>query len=145
MQDQSDLEEGQPAHFDCRVEPASDPTMRIDWFWNGRPFATGSRVHQLNDFGFIVLDLAHTYARDSGEFMCRATNKWGTATTKATLQCRPRKMIDFDSQLPQGMSGEKLKALERGPLPTAAPPEEPEAQPPKFITQVKLQKLSNSH
>ncbi|KAE8746083.1 hypothetical protein FOCC_FOCC007207 [Frankliniella occidentalis] len=136
LKDQLDLEEGQPAHFDCRVEPASDPTMRIDWFWNGRPFATGSRVHQLNDFGFIVMDLMHTYARDSGEFMCRATNKWGTATTKATLQCRSRKTIDFDSQLPQGMSGEKLKALERGPIPTAAPPEEPAAQPPKFITQI---------
>lgn len=93
-------------------------------------------MHQLNDFGFIVLDLTHTYARDSGEFMCRATNKWGTATTKATLQARSRKTIDFDSQLPQGMSGEKLKALERGPLPTAPPPEEPAAQPPKFITQV---------
>jgi len=23
--------EGQPAHFDCRVEPPNDPTMRIEW------------------------------------------------------------------------------------------------------------------
>jgi len=87
-QDQTELNEGDAAHFDCRVEPASDPDMRIDWFFNGRPFATGSRVHQLSDFGFIVLDLNYTYARDSGEYMCRATNKWGTATTKATLTCK---------------------------------------------------------
>ena len=46
------------------------------------------RVHFLDDFGFIVLDLDWTFPRDSGEYVCRATNKWGTATTKATLICK---------------------------------------------------------
>lgn len=62
--------------------------MRIDWLHNGRPFATGSRVHMLNDFGFIVLDMDYVYARDSGEYACRATNKWGQAITKANLTCK---------------------------------------------------------
>lgn len=62
--------------------------MRIDWFFNGRPFATGSRVHMINDFGYIVLDMEYVYARDTGEYICRATNKWGTATTKAKLVCK---------------------------------------------------------
>lgn len=83
-----DVPEGGAIHFECRVEPVGDSTMRIDWFHNGRPFATGSRVHMLNDFGFVVLDMDYTYARDSGEYICRATNKWGSATTKATLTCR---------------------------------------------------------
>lgn len=83
-----EVEEGAPSHFDCRVEPVGDSTMRIDWFHNGRSFATGSRVHQINDFGFISLDMSYTYARDSGEYICRASNKWGSATTKATITCK---------------------------------------------------------
>lgn len=88
LKDQLDVQEAAPAHFDCRVEPVGDPTMRIDWLHNGRPFATGSRVHMLNDFGFIVLDMDYVYARDSGEYACRATNKWGQAITKANLTCK---------------------------------------------------------
>jgi len=46
-----------------------------------------------------------------------------------------KKTIDFDSQLPSGMSGEKLKELERGPVSQAPAPEAPR-QPPHFITQI---------
>ncbi|XP_014485703.1 PREDICTED: titin [Dinoponera quadriceps] len=138
-----EVEEAGPSHFDCRVEPVGDSTMRIDWFHNGRPFATGSRVHQINDFGFISLDMSYTYARDSGEYVCRATNKWGSATTKATITCKSKKTIDFDSQLPSGMSGEKLKELERGPV-TQAPAEEAPRQPPHFITQIQSATVDES-
>jgi len=47
-----------------------------------------------------------------------------------------KKNIDLDSQLPQGMSGEKLKALEQGPIPAAPPPDDLPPEAPKFITQV---------
>lgn len=90
-----DVQEAAPAHFECRVEPTNDSTLRIDWFFNGRPFATGSRVHTINDFGFISLDMDYVYARDSGEYICRATNKWGTATTKARLTCKGEFVRDF--------------------------------------------------
>ncbi|GLH07319.1 LOW QUALITY PROTEIN: Titin [Gryllus bimaculatus] len=135
LKDISDVAEGAPIHFECRVEPVGDSSMRIDWFHNGRPFATGSRVHMLNDFGFIVLDMDYTYARDSGEYVCRATNKWGSATTKATLTCKAKHDVVLESQLPQGMSGAKLKELERGPV-TKAFPEDAPLSPPKFITQI---------
>ena len=45
-------------------------------------------MHFMDDFGFIVLDIDWTFPRDSGEYVCRATNKWGTASTKATLICK---------------------------------------------------------
>lgn len=135
LKDNLDVPEGGPIHFDCRVEPTNDSTMRIDWFHNGRPFATGSRVHMINDFGFIAMDVDYTYARDSGEYICRATNKWGSATTKATVTCKAKRNIDFDSQLPSGMSAEKLKELERGPV-TDGPKEDKPMSPPKFITQI---------
>lgn len=132
--DNVDVPEGGPVHFDCRVEPVGDPTMRIDWFQNGRPLATGSRVHQLNDFGFIALDIDYIYIRDSGEYVCRATNKWGTATTTAKVTCIGKHNIDSESQLPQGMSAERLRELERGPVTQAPPKEETAFGPPKFIT-----------
>lgn len=48
----------------------------------------------------------------------------------------------MDSQLPQGMSGEKLKELERGPVSHALPEEAP-LSPPKFITQVSMSHAIN--
>ncbi|KAG8239895.1 hypothetical protein J437_LFUL019488 [Ladona fulva] len=98
LKDVTDISEGAPVHFDCRVEPVGDPTMRIDWFHNGRPFPTGSRVHTLSDFGFVSLDLDWTYARDSGEFLCRATNKWGSATTKASLLVKDKFTLFMEEQ-----------------------------------------------
>lgn len=143
IKDNVDVPEGGPIHFDCRVEPINDPTMRIDWFHNGRPFATGSRVHHLNDFGFIALDIDYSYTRDAGEYICRATNKWGSATTKATVTTTAKRSIDFDSQLPSGMSAEKLKELERGPVSTP-PQEEKPMSPPKFITQIESATVEES-
>lgn len=143
LKDNLDVPEGGPIHFDCRVEPVGDPTMRIDWFHNGRPFATGSRVHMLNDFGFIALDMDYTYIRDSGEYICRATNKWGSATTKASITIKSKRSVDFESQLPTGMSAEKLKDLERGPV-SEAPKEDAEHGPPKFTTQIQSATVEES-
>ncbi|RXG68646.1 Titin, partial [Armadillidium vulgare] len=131
-----DLGEGQPAHFDCRVEPVGDPTMRIEWFHNGSQLGVGSRVHMMDDFGFVVLDLEWTFARDSGEYVCRATNKWGQATTSATLNIKSKHGVDMNTQLPQGMTAEKLKELERGPL-LEKPDVDEQAVPPKFIVPLK--------
>lgn len=130
------VQESKSVHFECRVEPVNDPTLRIDWFFNGKPFATGSRVHVINDFGFISLDMDYVYPRDSGEYICRATNKWGTAITKAKLTCTAKLNVILESQLPDGMSGEKLKALEEGPVQNQEIKDEIETMPPRFLSQV---------
>ena len=36
--------EGASAHFACRIQPASDPTMRIEWFKNDIPLFIGEYV-----------------------------------------------------------------------------------------------------
>lgn len=135
IKDNIDIPEGGPLHFDCRVEPIHDPSMRIDWYHNGRPFATGSRVHMLNDFGFIALDMDYIYVRDSGVYECRAVNRWGSASTVAKVTVKSKSSIVLDSQLPEGMTAAKLKELERGPL-SAAPTDDQEFGPPRFITQI---------
>lgn len=43
----------------------------------------------------------------------------------------------MESQLPQGMSGEKLKALEQGPVPEVVEEEKPQV-PPKFLYEVSI-------
>lgn len=135
IKDNLDIPEGSPVHFDCRVEPKNDSSMRIEWFHNGKPFATGSRVHHINDFGFISLDIDYTYTRDAGEYICKATNKWGYAITKASVTSKSKRNIDFESQLPAGMSADKLKELEKGPV-SVAPQEDKTYGPPKFVTHI---------
>ncbi len=131
-----DLVEGQAAHFDCRVEPVGDASMRIEWFHNGRPLGSGSRIRMLDDFGFVVLDIDWTFPRDAGEYVCRATNRWGSATTRAKLVTKAKRDVNLDSQLPQGMTGEKLRDLERGPV-TERFTEDAPVEAPKFTLQVK--------
>jgi len=97
----------------------------------------GSRMHTSDDFGFISLDLDWTFSRDSGEYLCRAVNAWGFATTRAKLVCKGRTGIIRDSQLPKGstLDAEKLSELERGPIRdnSRSGPEALPAAPPVFI------------
>jgi hypothetical protein len=38
---QIDIKEGQRAHFECRLIPVSDPTMKVEWFHNNVPVKSG--------------------------------------------------------------------------------------------------------
>ena len=40
---QTQLWEGQSAHVECRLEPYPDPSMKVEWFHNGKPLAAGHR------------------------------------------------------------------------------------------------------
>jgi titin len=83
------IKEGQRAHFECRLIPVSDPTMKVEWFHNNVPLKTGSRFTETNAFGFVALDIMYAYPEDSGTYTCRASNALGQAVTSATLgvQC----------------------------------------------------------
>uniref|UniRef100_A0A1I7XLF8 Immunoglobulin I-set domain protein n=1 Tax=Heterorhabditis bacteriophora TaxID=37862 RepID=A0A1I7XLF8_HETBA len=67
--------EGDRAHFTARYEPLNDNKLQVQWFLDGRPLKTGSRVKTINDFGFVVLEISPVYPEDSGEYTCRAINK----------------------------------------------------------------------
>lgn len=36
------LVEGQSAHYECRIEPYPDPSMKVEWFHNGQPLQIGN-------------------------------------------------------------------------------------------------------
>ena len=39
-----ELKEGQKAHFECRIIPVSDPTLKVQWLHNGTPVKQGDLV-----------------------------------------------------------------------------------------------------
>lgn len=102
--------EGDSAHFECNVEPSKDPTMKIEWFVNGKPLPTGARFKSTYDFGYVALDINHCYAEDSGVYTCKATNSKGAATTTGTLRTTDKAKIYWGTQHPQGKAG--LEAVE---------------------------------
>lgn len=52
-----------------------------------RYFVLGSRIKTLSDFGYVVMDISFVHAEDSGDYVCVATNKYGSDATKCTIQC----------------------------------------------------------
>lgn len=39
-----EVKEGQRAHFECRIIPVSDPTLKVEWLHNGKPLKQGNDV-----------------------------------------------------------------------------------------------------
>lgn len=78
-------------HFEARIEPVGDPSMRVDWFINGRPLPASSRATTTFKFGFISLDLLSIVLHDSGEYTVRVTNNSGSAESTALLSVQGEK------------------------------------------------------
>lgn len=100
------LQEGQSAHMECTVTPTHDPTMKVEWFFNGRPIPTGHRYKTTYDFGYIALDILYVYPEDTGTYMCKASNINGEAITTCHITVQGKKknkkrecLAFFDSHL----------------------------------------------
>lgn len=103
-----------PSHFECRLTPIGDPTMVVEWLHDGKPLAAANRLRMVNEFGYCSLDFEVAYPRDSGVITCRATNKYGTDHTSATLIVKDEKSLVEESQLPEGRRGmQRIEELER--------------------------------
>lgn len=97
LPDLGELTESDAAHFECQLEPIGDPTLRIQWTHNGQPVPYSSRIHMQHDFGVVVLHIKHLIPEDSGEYVCRATNSKGEASTVGRLICRSGLFDRFDT------------------------------------------------
>ena len=61
-----ELNEGQPLHLECTVQPINDPNLRIEWYFNELPLQFSSRIRTIHDFGYVALEFAHIHPEDSG-------------------------------------------------------------------------------
>lgn len=91
------MEESETVHFETRVEPKDDSRLRIEWYRNGKPLPSGSRYKTTFDLGFVSLDISHFYAEDAGEYICRAVNDFGEATTRAAVACKSKHLQNFSN------------------------------------------------
>ncbi|MFH4984954.1 hypothetical protein AB6A40_011663, partial [Gnathostoma spinigerum] len=74
-----EISEHEDIHLALKVEPVNDPTMEIEWFLNGHPVITGSRINKQYHFGFISLNILKAISEDSGTYVVRAKNALGEA------------------------------------------------------------------
>lgn len=110
LSDPKPVSEGKNIHLECRLEPMGDPTMRVEWFQNGRPVTVGSRFRTYYDFGFVALDIVHSTVLDSGEYTVRATNHLGTAHTSACVRVIGKSDVVTETQHEQSL--EQIQMLE---------------------------------
>lgn len=104
LTDPQPMSEGKNVHLECRLEPMGDPSMRVEWYFNGKAITvgefcsrrleclnyffliSGSRFKTYYDFGYVALDIIHCTTYDSGEYTVRAVNTLGTAHTSACVR-----------------------------------------------------------
>lgn len=137
------LEEGRNAHFEAQLSPVSDPTMRVEWYKDGRPITASSRITAIFNFGYVSLNILHLRAEDSGTYTVRAVNKMGEAISQSTINVITRSTVTSDlgiaeqqryiesvEQLEAYQNQQHRKYVEEAPETTTAP---------KFKTQIKDQ------
>jgi hypothetical protein len=49
--------EGAPAHFEAKLVPIGDPTLKVEWLKDGRPIDASNRMSTLHDFDVAAMVL----------------------------------------------------------------------------------------
>ena len=131
------LKENQPLLLESTYTPKDDPDLKIDWYHNGLPIKTGSRIQATKDFGVVKLEVLQTSAQDEGVYTCKAVNKLGEAVIFTRVNAKGCSELDTTTQHPRGEEGfraiaefeSKLDLKENGVG------EETSGQPPRFVKQ----------
>lgn len=122
----------QTLNLECCIEPKKDSALKIDWFHNGLPLNTGTRVRATSDFGFVNLNIRDVNDRDAGVYTCKATNSLGDATTFTKVEVQAAAGgVDLSTKHPRGTEGlESIAGVEaRGLLPDTEEEQEQVTKP----------------
>ena len=104
------VKEGETAHFECRVEPSDDASLRILWFHDSRELQVGSRWQHMHDFGFVALNILHCVEEDAGSYTCRVENREGFAEQTVTLEVDSSSALRTEAINPESVM--QIHALE---------------------------------
>lgn len=88
LQNIDNILESQTAHFDCRLIPVGDPTLKVEWYRNEKLLEDSSRITKTHDFGFVSMTISHIREEDEGVYICRASNALGEAVTTAAMRIK---------------------------------------------------------
>lgn len=134
IQNLAGLKDGQSAHFECTLVPVNDPDLKVEWYHNNKPIRHSTRIKPVSDFGYVLLDIAYVQSHDSGEYVCRAWNKYGEDFTRATIECFGKGGVYYDSLQPQSL--ERIRELESLGTQQAQAPSTPQGEAPRFVTEI---------
>lgn len=101
LQDLGELQEGRNAHFEAQLTPVSDPTMRVEWYKDGKSITASSRITAIFNFGYVSLNIMHLRVEDAGSYTVRAVNKLGEAISTATIKVAARSTVTEDLGIPE--------------------------------------------
>lgn len=143
LKDLGEFEEGKNVHFEAQVTPVNDPTMRVEWYKDGRPITASSRITAIFNFGYVSLNIMHLRAEDAGTYTVRAVNRMGEAISTSTIRVHSRSQVTADLGIPEQQRYiEKVEELEhyRKSQERRHAHEAPEPiAPPQFKTQIQHQ------
>jgi hypothetical protein len=74
------------ARFQCAV--SSEPEPSVTWYFNDREMTSSPRVQLTFNQSVTTLTIYSATIEDTGEYLCKAFNTLGEATTKTFLRVR---------------------------------------------------------
>merc|ERR1712020_438624 len=126
--DQLDIKEGGFAHFEARLEPMGDTTMKVDWLKDGKPVEASSRITSFFNFGYVALTIKQVANHDQGTYSCVASNACGRAETKAQLRMGLKTEGEFQSK-----TWESIQRMETSKTETKMEIQQEVTSSPKFV------------
>uniref|UniRef100_A0A0N5ALN5 Immunoglobulin I-set domain protein n=1 Tax=Syphacia muris TaxID=451379 RepID=A0A0N5ALN5_9BILA len=127
-----EVDENEPVHFECRLQPASDVKMTVEWYHNGKPLPAAHRFKPMFDFGYVALDIFYVYPEDSGVYTLVASNELGQIESNLELIVHPQKTLYTEPQHPEGL--DRIQELEQGKVRSSESLPDRECDgPPMFI------------
>jgi len=98
IKDQLEVREGGFSHFEARLEPMGDHTMKVEWLKDGRPVDASSRITSFFNFGYVALTIKQVALHDAGRYTCVASNRCGKAEVSANLTTISKADSEFRSK-----------------------------------------------
>jgi titin len=134
IKDQLGVREGGFAHFEARLEPMGDHTMKVEWYKDGNQVDASSRITTFFNFGYVALTIKQVNQHDAGNYTCVAYNKCGKAETAAKMSTLTA--ADGEMQSKTWSSIQQMEMSKQKVTSISVMQEQPTVAP-RFVSQLK--------